>query len=442
MVKVQYAAPAADGADLITAPTVLLDLDAVDLTRVPSETTVLRTGFGAPFPLLPDRVIELLLSVETEILSRAGLNAGGLLVDEWWDDRLVEICDRLQIPALVSPRVVRSGTLSRFHHTRPAFGARKMDPGMATAHPTVPPSGPAVVEVVTMAVDPDDHDLTLLMRTFTRLMSRLPERPGAATLMALPAAVDGSAFLPASPSRTRLQQRRAMLALRTAMAEDRRRGETWGRLRRVDWDGDGVEEVEMETARFLAMYDPESASLPTVADKRAKWPISSTHGEPGWIMVQHLADPAGDLSPPLTYSITGLEEAKDRLVLTAEATDGSIVTRLTVEGQVVSIDLDVKSHPPGLLGPELSLLLERPRMRVDGSDWSELSGPSAATGHKFRFEDDGHGVLVTSVTPVTMFLRVVDDGLIVWAHWTTDGTSRHLLTMEFSGYERTAARAE
>ncbi len=430
MVKVLYSTGVPDNGG--PAATLLIDIESTDLSTIPPESTVLRTGFGAPFSLLPDRVIELVLSVETEALSRAGVTAGGLAVDDWWDDRLIEICDRLQIPAIISPRVVRSGTLARFHHTRPVFESRQVDPGLSTPFPGVPPPGPAILERPSIEPDPTDTDMTLLRRTFTRLMSRLPERPGAATLKVLPGAVNGSAFLPGSAVAERLRQRQAMLRLRAAMAEDQRRGDNWGRLRRVDWDGDGIEELEIETARFLGIYDPESASLATLADKRANWPISSIPGDPGWIILQHLAHPDADLSPSSTYVITGLEEAKDRLAMTAETGDGTIRTRLSVQGPTVTIDLDLTGHEEGLVGPELSLLLDHPRVRIDGSEWRAVEGPSASTGHKFRYADDGHSVLMTSLTPVTMFQRLVEGGLIVWAHWTTDGTSSHSMIIEFS----------
>jgi hypothetical protein len=403
-------------------------LHTADLGTVPSEVVILRTGFGAPFSLMPDRIIALVLATEAELLARGRVRAGGLWVDEWFDPRLIEICQRLQIPAIVSPRISRSGVLARFDSTRPAFACREVPVEEAGTPPDeTPPPQPATVSWP-VHPPPDQPDLELLVRTFTRLMSRIPERPGVATLQALPAALDGEAFLPGADPERRRKVRAAMLAVRSAMEQDQRRGESWGRLRRVDWDGDGREEIELESHWLLAVFDPARSGLPTVADKTGRWPLSSIEGEPGWLVARHMDADESVTSVPL--EVAGLEEAKDRLVV--RAVDDLVQPKVTVEivagGRSLEIGIELNGDRPGLIGPELSLLLDSPRIRVDGSEWKPVTEAMAAMGHKFRIADDLHEVVLSSLTPAALFLRPVGDGLVAWAHWNTDGTGSHRLS--------------
>ncbi len=420
--------PDVDGVEFDRPITVKTELHRVDLAKIPNHVTLLRTGFGAPFSLLPDRIISLLLTTEAELLSRSNVTSGGLWVDEWWDPRLIEICEALQIPSIVSPRITTSGTLRRFHSTRTGFVCKKVGISDFQQVEEISPMGPAAI------TPPDDNerldtDLVLLRRTFHRAMARISDRPGVATLQALPAAVAGAAYSASSTADERLRTRRSLLALRTAMDRDRKRSGSWGRLRRTDWDGDGREEIELETASVLIMCDPETASLPTVADKVGLWPVSSIGGDPGWLIARHVKDLEQEMPTPIALTVEGLEESKDRLVLTLESDDLS--ARLTVKDRSIAISMDAHGIAPGLIGPEITLQLAAARIRADGSEWSELSEPVARLGHKFRISDGVHDVLLVSPTPSTLFIRPTADGAIIWAHWNTDGNSHHEATISF-----------
>lgn len=423
--------PAADLAQLTDRPMLVkTELYAADLGTVPAGVALLRTGFGSPFSLMPDRIIALVLAAESDLLARGRVQAGGLWVDEWFDPRLIEICRRLQIPWILSPRISESGVLTRFDATIPAFACRPVAVEQAEPPPVpTPPGRPAAVSWP-VPPEPDQPDLELLCRTFTRLMSRIPERPGVATLQALPAALDGGAFLPGADHERRRKVRSAMLAVRSAMELDQRRGESWGRLRRVDWDGDGREEIEVESHSLLAMFDPARSALPTVADKIGQWPLSSIADEPGWLVARHMD--VDETVTSVALEVAGLEEGKDHL--TVRAVDDPVNTTVTAgivaRGRSLELGIDLDNARAGMIGPELSLLLDSPRIRVDGSEWRSVTEPAAEIGHKFRIADDEHEVVLSSLTPLTLFLRPVETGLIAWAHWNTDGSSSHRLTFQ------------
>ncbi len=400
--------------------TVILDGPAAP---IPGDTVVLQTGFDAPFPLLSDEIIHLILELEAERLAGVGANVAGLFVDRWWDRRLIEICGRLRIPAIVSPRVLRPGVLSHFHHTIAVYDGEQVGPEESEPFPETPPGGPAHIDETPVVFDPDDLDLQLLLLTYTRAMSRVPGRVGNNGRERLAAAVDGAAFLPTATSEERLDLRRELLTLRAALDQDQRR--SWGRLRRVDWDADGVEEVEIETTRWLAILDAEAAALPTVADKTARWPLSSVPGEPGWMMARHVESLDQVTPTRLSLTVTGLEETKDRLVLSAE-TDHLKMT-MVITDQDIAFEYRLEDMAPGLIGPELSLQLDDPTMRVDGSRWRPLDQPAAHTGHKFRVKGGDQELVLTSINPATLFVRPVEGGLVAWLHWTTDGTGRYQL---------------
>lgn len=418
--KIEFAGPV----------TVKLPLDRVDLSTLPEHVTVLHTGYGAPFSLLPDRIIALLLTTESDALAHSKVRPGGLWVGDWWDPRLIEICQDLQIPSIISPRVTTSGTLRRFHSTRPGYSCEEVPLSAFQPVSEDLPPGPAHITPRddTARLDPD---LVLLRRSFHRAMSRIPDRPGVATLAALPAAVSGDAYAATGTNAERLNARRGLLALRNAMDKDRRRGDAWGRLRRVDWDGDGLEEIEMETSQLLVMCDPETASLPTVADKTDLWPVSSIGGDAGWMLARHVSDLEQESPTPIILAVERLEESRSRLTLTLE--NPELTVRLRIQERTMTIEMEAHGLKPGLLGPELTLQLDATQMRADGSEWTDLTEPTAQVGHKFRLKDGNHQVLIVSPTPATLFVRPAVGGLVVWAHWHSDGTSHHELAVSFDG---------
>lgn len=387
-------------------------------------TAALLTGFGAPFPILPDRVIEVLLTEEIEMVARHGDVIGALVTEAWWDPRLIEICERLGIPALVSTRITRSGTISRFHSNRPGFRTiEELEKGEVSGTGAY-----ASVEVPGV----DGIDQAYLRRTFTRLMALLPERLGPATLAALPGAVDGSAFLSSSSFEDRRDARQAILALRVALDRDGHRDPSWGRLSRVDWDGDGSEEIELESSDLLVVFDAADGVIATVADKTTIWPVSSIADDPGWLIARHVADVDQEIPTPVMLAVTSLEESKDGLTVNASGTlgSGTISTSLAARGRRMILTYDLHGIDPGLIGPELSLLLDRSTLRVDGHTIGDITEPMSSPGHKFRISSQSHQLVVSSSMPSLAFLRPADGGLIAWFPWPTDGNGSRQITID------------
>jgi hypothetical protein len=232
---------------------------------------------------------------------------------------------------------------------------------------------------------------------------------------------------------------RAIVAARAAIDAERRRGDDWLRVSRLDWDADGAEEVHLELASLSMVVAPHrSAAVPTLDLKDPVWPASSVPGEPGWTLCRFTDDGEDLEATPIDLTVMRASEVKGgkaELELTGVLGEGAITVEVAVSTARLDIAYRLENTSPGQIGPEIKLAFaDGIEVRVDGSVWSAVTGPLALTGHKFRITDGSRQVVLTSLIPCSVFLRrgIDGSGLVAWAHWGTSGSDTHALTIDLA----------
>ncbi len=453
------------------------DADPGLVDAVVPQAEWIRLGWSAPeLVSLPDVVVERALVHETEVVEGLGGIPGPMWVRGPWDHRLVPVARAAGVRGLLLEAVtVEDGRPGVVHHLDAVLPAcpvwpvpedprtalsdtddadglviwRVSDPGtiaglvdlireapgcdlttpgrFLAAHPVmgrlrvrppVPNGGP---------------DAELLRRKLVRLATRLPERPGAAALEATldAAAADGLAAGAAAATLTSAHER--LIEARRLVDRDRRRGDDWGRFRRIDWDADGSEEVQLELPDLSMVVDPDAGGTVLVLDdKERPWSAGTVPGAgPGVLARVEGAGP--DPSPsPVSLEVRSVEEAKGELVLVLDGTSGGGTLSVTVRaaGRRLRISYRLEGIGPGRLGPELVLALDGARIRADGAAWRDVDGPISLAGHRFRLAAGDRQLLVGSMIPADCFVRPVPGGVVVWPHWATDGTGTFDLDLD------------
>jgi hypothetical protein len=437
-----------------------------------------RSGYSEPwFPLLPDSEIARQLEREAAALAGLGLTPGPLWVTGPWTTRLPLVFAAAGVEALLLAAdqldVPRCGVVAHLDAVLPvipvttperlsefdlstdeavALDVPFADLG-ATARRLAATPGYDLTTVSRFLAEHrpsgrrrpliddwearlgSDPDRFILHRKLVRLVTRVPERLGAQAELAVLEAERASPFSggPVEPAH------RSIVAARAAIDAERRRGDDWLRVSRLDWDADGAEEVHLELASMSMVVAPHrSAAVPTLDLKDPVWPVSSVPGEPGWTLCRFTDDDEDLEATPVELTVMRASEVKGgkaELELSGPLGDGTVTVEVAVSTARLDVTYKLESAGPGQIGPEMKLAFGEPiDVRVDGSAWAGVVGPLALTGHKFRISDGTNQVVLTSLIPCSVFLRPGLDGagLVAWAHWSTSGSDSHALTVDLT----------
>ncbi len=208
-----------------------------------------------------------------------------------------------------------------------------------------------------------------------------------------------------------------------------RRGDNWVEVSDVDWDADGIDEVHIETAAASLVVDPAEGVLASWDDKTGRWPITAVQPPAPAVLVRRLVGDEGVEPAPERLYVQGRSQGRGQATLLLGSENGSSV-RLELDGRELSLELTVSAAEPVRMGPEFPLRLGSPRLRVDGGPWRDATEPLAVSGHRFRIADDEHSILISALRPCELFVHPLEtDGLVVWAHWLTDGTGAYHISM-------------
>jgi hypothetical protein len=258
--------------------------------------------------------------------------------------------------------------------------------------------------------------LVVLHRKLVRLVSGIPERVDPETESALLAAEAGRWYRGEPrpvPAHTALIEARHRI--------ETRRGDDWGTATRLDWDGDGAEEVHVELPRLSFVIAPHrSGAVPTLDLKQPTWPVTGSEIDPGWILCHAMNDGIVEVS----LAVSAVEERRGGSVsvgLVGSLGPGRVSCSLAASGSTLRLRYQLTDAEAVLLGPQLKLAMgASTTLRVDGGPPTALDPPVAVSGHRFRLTDEDRHVVFSSSTPLRCFAQaeVVDaEGLVVWPHW-------------------------
>ncbi len=427
-----------------------------------------RTGWGAPdLTSVPEGVATMALGHEAEAMRRIGVEPGALWVRGWWDRRIPQLvsgagidCLLLhegvigdRIPGVVAfldkilpvipvtghttgPDDARDGLVmvaldgSRpeedIDRVRTAYRSALMTPGeyLRNHRPTgrYAPSTEAPVE---------DRESAKLRRKMVRLATRTPDKISPAAAEALLAGCHGPAHTRSADPSLRVGAHAALIRARRLIDTDRRRGDEWSRVSRIDWDADGIEEVQIELPRLSLVIDPEAeAELVALDDKSAGWPANVLDDQSGGSLCR-LAT-AGDEQVSVAMSIESVEEGKGYagLSLQGEAHGGDVRLRLRAASASLTLGFQLEGLEAGRLGPELFLALGDTQVRVDGSEWATVDDSMPLSGHRFRLQGNDRQVLISSLTPADLFIMPAPGGVVAWLNWAVEGAATHEVSID------------
>jgi hypothetical protein len=448
-------------------------VDGLDAERI----EVVRTGYSEPwFPLLPDTEITRQLEREAASLNGRGLIPGPLWVTGPWSTRLPLTFAAAGVEALLIPAdrldVPRSGVVAHLDAVMPVIpvipaidrlegfdgddavaveiGFDELEeaaselagrPGcdLTTTRAFLEahrPSGrrrPSIDDwEARFASDPDRF---VLHRKLVRLVTRVPDRLSPLTERAV---LEAERSAPLVEGRLEVAHR-AIIAARVAIDGERRRGDDWLNVSRLDWDADGADEVHVELSTVSMVVAPHrSAAVPTFDMKDPVWPASTVPGEPGWVLCRFTDDGDELEARPIDLTVMRASEVKGgkaELEMTGRLGDGTVTVSVAIAKARLDVGYHLDDALPGQIGPEIHLALGSDvQVRVDGSAPLPIEGPRAVTGHKFRITDGEHQLVLTSLIPCSLFIRpgVEGTGLVAWAHWSTTGSDSHSLTLDLT----------
>ena len=277
----------------------------------------------------------------------------------------------------------------------------------------------------------------------------------------------------------RAEANRHLITAQTMIDETHHRGRAWSYVRHLDWDADGREEVEVELPDQSWVVDPaEGGCLLYFDDKPSRWSIGDVvarHYEPyhaelpepqtydrhtrRWL-IDHLlpstttvesfgGDAYRELAP-LPDSMYGIEETTEgrgSVQIGMSALDGMVRKLIEAEERRMQIRYHLSGLPEGRFGPDLPVTVWEGagEIRADGGRWQALDEPLTLAGHRVRLRHTGLEtyLLVALRQPGAMFcapIRTVGrgdegftsilQGVVLWPHWSTDGTGHYEMTIE------------
>jgi hypothetical protein len=416
--------------------------------------TWLAGGYSDPvLPLLPPAAVEAQLDREQPAMEGAGITPAGLWLGDAWEPGLVTVARRAALPVVYLDSAITGEGCER-----PAAVER---------------AGETVIVVPVHRQVPDhDGDGLVGIRVSPADLAGLVDRQGGRFLdhdSYLGIHRPGPKLSPGvvSPARSehaehfyrrlllligeegersgprdeilRLQSREfitgasrpfaldRLLEARTVMDNARYRGDAWVNSRVVDWDADGIDEIQLETAATSLVVDPYSASVDVWDDKAGLWPICGVEPRTPAVLIRRLnAD--GEEPPIEPMRIERRSEARAEAQLALVSDSGARVT-LEARGRTLELGLHIADSGAIRFGPEIPLALHDARIRVDGGDWADTSEPLALSGHRFRLTDDDHGMLISAPRPCDMFVRPLPGrGIVIWPHWLGGGGGPYRLS--------------
>lgn len=417
-------------------------------------------GFSDPWlPLLPEATRRLQLTRERTAMDTAGVEPGGLWVGDAWEQSLVTLASDSGLPIvfldhrLFDDPPVRPGAVERAGETVmavavadslppdlggdglvairvpavqlaefvEAHGGRLLNPDVYLEHHL---PGPRLQpRVFTPALASDDELVYRKLLMLTR--DQRDRTTGQDELLNLQSRgfLTGADSLPETTPTAHLR----LLEARKTLDGSSHRGDSWVTITDVDWDADGIDEIQIETANLSVVLDPAAGTLDLWDDKPASWPVTAVKPALAGVLVRHLT--AEGEEPPvgrLFQEMRTMGRGEALVLLSGEEGE---TCRFEIDRRSLSIELSVIEVEPSRVGPEIPVWLDRARLRVDGGEWVDTLEPVAVSGHRFRLTDGERTLVVASPRPCELFVRPLPSrGLMIWPHWMTAGGSSHRVT--------------
>jgi hypothetical protein len=440
-----------------------LSADAPGVSQLGRGAEFIRTSLGSPDPtVLPIPVLERIIQRETDGAARLGFAGNVLATKRPWPLHLLPILKRNGIGGLIvpGPDVTGPGVVSYLDAVLPVVGAgtgretgdelavwitsiddvesalESVPPGCATTPGTYFSEHQVVgrADLRSTAVAPTP-DLDLLRRKTIRLATRVPERTADEVFDRLADVASTLADPPPAPGRTAAvrEAHRNLISARRSIDLARRRGDDWAKVTRLDWDGDGSEDLHIELPETSLVLDlAEGGTVLVLDDKQQLRPLGTLVDGPIGRLLRH-QELEGDSVAFGSLVVDVVEEGRDRTraVFSGQITGGSVECDLVLDGLTLQLRYRLEGVLRGRFGPELALDLADPRMRVDGGEWRNLGNePAVAEGHRIRIiGEDERSVLFSSRLPVEVFARRAEGGVVVWTHWVTQGSGTYEITI-------------
>lgn len=451
-------------------------LAQADVT-VPTGLEWARCGWSAPwFPMLPETEIDRQLARESSAMAAIGVEPGPLYVGGPWLPPLVSSFVRNSVSAIMLPSTTlkRTGTgvVAHLDNVLPVVGVSPLNielpdatssqvlddlmvvhcetsddvldavgrfstrPGYAISHV----GSHFFDHAASGRVHPFSNDWEEDIRTpeqmihhrkLIRLVTRLPDRISDSTERAILIAEAGAPFEGVAPI-----AHEALVEARRAIDDERRRGQDWGKVTRLDWNADGRDEVHVELPDLSFVVVPhESARLATIDMKQPNWPVSALPSEPGWDLVRFVTDLEEDVPLHLDFEVESVVETKTgdvTMAMQASCGAGSLLLTVDAGAGRLSLKYETVGMPSGWLGPELRLTLPDTRSRTDGSPWRDVDAPTVTSGHRIRLDGHDRRASIETLSPIRCYLRPTDDGAVAWPHWATVPDGVYQLTIDLN----------
>lgn len=415
-------------------------------------------GYSDPcLALLPKEARRLQLTRERTAMDIAGVEPAGLWVGVGWEQGLVTLASESGLPlvfldeTLFDDRPLRPGAVERAGDTVIAISVGESPPsdlgGDGLTAVQVPVNrlaaflagqrgrllnpdvylerhlpGPRLRPLVsTPALTPDNELVYRKLLMLTR--DQRDRTTGQDDLMGLQSR---SLFMD-DDDETASSVHRRLLEARKTLDRSSHRGDSWVTITNVDWDADGVDEIQIETANLSVVLDPAAGTLDLWDDKDEVWPITAVKPALAGVLVRRLT--AEGEEPPVgrLYPETRTEGRGEALVVLSG--EKGETCRLEIERRALTIELSIAEVEPCRVGPEIPVWMEQARLRVDGGEWVETAEPVAVSGHRFRLTSGERALVVASPRPCELFVRPLPGrGLMIWPHWMTGGGSLHRVT--------------
>ncbi|HSJ35771.1 MAG TPA: hypothetical protein VLB85_12030 [Acidimicrobiia bacterium] len=415
--------------------------------------TWLAGGYSDPvLTTLPPAAVEAQLDREHTAMEGAGITPSGLWLGDAWEPGLVTAARRAELPLVYLDTTVlgeecdRPAAVERAGETVIAIPVHSRPPGLdgdglvgvrttpadlallveehsgrfldPESYLSLHRPGPKVAPAVVSPTRSDDAEH--FYRRLLLLIGEEGERSGPRDeILRLQSRefITGTGQIAALPR---------LLEARTVVDAARHRGDTWVTTKVVDWDADGIDEIQIETAATSLVVDPHLGSIDVWDDKTGRWPICAVDPPTSAVLIRRL-DADGEEPPVEPMRVERRSEARAEAQLTLVGGSGARVA-IEARGRSLDLSLDVTDSGPIRFGPEIPLALRGARIRVDGGDWTETSAPLALSGHRFRLTDDDHGMLISAPRPCDMFVRPLPGhGIVIWPHWVSGGGGSYRL---------------